>query len=49
MNCCKEKDCCPCADRIDCLQAQIKSNKADISELVKALEAAGILTEIKTD
>ena len=23
MDCCKEKDCCPCADRIECLQAQI--------------------------
>ena len=24
MDCCKkEEDCCPCADRIECLQAQI--------------------------
>ena len=23
MDCCKEKDCCPCAERIECLQAQI--------------------------
>ena len=27
MDCCKEEKCCPCADRIECLQAQIDQLK----------------------
>ena len=30
MDCCKkEEDCCPCADRIECLQAQINQLKGE--------------------
>ena len=35
MDCCKEKDCCPCADRIECLQAQIKQLRKEVNELNK--------------
>ena len=34
MDCCKkEEDCCPCADRIKCLQAQIDELKASTVSL----------------
>ena len=36
MDCCKkEEDCCPCADRIECLQAQIKQLRKEVDELNK--------------
>ena len=35
MDCCKEEKCCPCADRIECLQAQIKQLRKEVDELNK--------------
>ena len=35
MDCCKEEKCCPCADRIECLQAQIKQLRKEVNELNK--------------
>ena len=45
MNCCKkEEDCCPCADRIECLQAQttqltekLESNERISSHLLETV------------
>ena len=33
MDCCKEKDCCPCKERIECLQAQINWLAKQVDEL----------------
>ena len=37
--CCKEEKCCPCADRIECLQAQISQLQEQHDNLVKASKA----------
>ena len=37
--CCEEEKCCPCADRIECLQAQMSQLKEQHDNLVKASKA----------
>ena len=41
MDCCKEEKCCPCADRIECLQAQISQLKEMLTEVNDRLPHAG--------
>ena len=41
MDCCKEEKCCPCADRIECLQAQISQLKEMLTEMNDRLPHAG--------
>ena len=41
MDCCKEEKCCPCADRIECLQAQIGQLKEMLTEMNDRLPHAG--------
>ena len=45
--CCEEEKCCPCADRIECLQAQITQIQKQHDDLVKASKA--LLNYIKID
>ena len=50
MDCCKkEEDCCPCAGRIECLQAQIDKMNARLSLAMTVLNIVDKRTDKLTD